>query len=258
MRHRYLLAAIVLIGSAAAQPPGPPQPPRSGKAAAPVDFTGYWVSVISEDWRWRMVTPIKGDFASVPLNAEGQRVGNHVGPGQRRSRGAGLQELRSCRADARSRARPYHLGGRQHSEARGRFRHADPPISLHRQDAREPGGKLAGVLRCELGARAARVWKSPTRFRFSQPEAAPKDGLWKWSRLICRRVICARTARLTAPPRRLEEYFDYHKEPNGDEWFTVTTIVNDPVYLSGPFITSSDFKKQRDAAGWDPSPCTAK
>jgi hypothetical protein len=57
---------------------------------------------------------------------------------------------------------------------------------------------------------------------------------------------------------RLEEYYDYHKEPNGDEWFTVTTIVNDPVYLTGPFITSTDFRKQRDAAGWDPSACSAK
>src|SRR5437763_2352244 len=49
-----------------------------GFAQAPrarVDLTGYWVSVVTEDWRWRMVTPIKGDFASIRLNAEGRRVG---------------------------------------------------------------------------------------------------------------------------------------------------------------------------------------
>src|SRR5262252_6702167 len=51
------------------------QAPSTGRAAAPVDLTGYWVSVVSEDWRWRMVTPIKGDFASIPLTAEGRRVG---------------------------------------------------------------------------------------------------------------------------------------------------------------------------------------
>src|SRR5581483_7868313 len=61
-------------------PGGPPQPPKSAQAAAPVDFTGYWVSVVTEDWRWRMVTPIKGDFASIPLNAEGRRVGNAWDP----------------------------------------------------------------------------------------------------------------------------------------------------------------------------------
>ena len=43
---------------------GPPQAPKSAESAAPADFTGYWVSVVTEDWRWRMVTPIKGDFAA--------------------------------------------------------------------------------------------------------------------------------------------------------------------------------------------------
>src|SRR5437764_4023289 len=51
------------------------QAPATAKQAAPVDFTGYWVSVVTEDWRWRMVTPIKGDFASIPLNPEGRKVG---------------------------------------------------------------------------------------------------------------------------------------------------------------------------------------
>ena len=47
------------------------QPPPPAKAAAPIDLTGYWVAVISEDWRWRMLTPAKGDYASLPLNEEG-------------------------------------------------------------------------------------------------------------------------------------------------------------------------------------------
>src|SRR5271170_3218714 len=79
MRTRLL--AILALGAASliaqGPPPGfgrPPQPPKSAQAAAPVDFTGYWVSVVTEDWRWRMVVPIKGDFASVPLNPEGRRV----------------------------------------------------------------------------------------------------------------------------------------------------------------------------------------
>src|SRR5262245_7678834 len=50
------------------------QPARS---IAPIDLTGYWVSVVSEDWRHRMTTPRKGDFESVPLNAEGTRVANN-------------------------------------------------------------------------------------------------------------------------------------------------------------------------------------
>ena len=42
--------------------------PPTARAAAPIDLTGTWVSVVTEDWRWRMRTPPKGDYASVPLN----------------------------------------------------------------------------------------------------------------------------------------------------------------------------------------------
>ena len=78
MRARRLSLAL-MASIAFAQPPGgrggAPPPPKTAREGAPVDLTGYWVSVVTEDWRWRMVTPIKGDFASIPLNAEGRKVG---------------------------------------------------------------------------------------------------------------------------------------------------------------------------------------
>src|SRR5712691_1190304 len=46
-----------------------------GQAAAPVDLTGYWVALVTEDWRWRMMTPEKGDFPSIPLNPAGRDLG---------------------------------------------------------------------------------------------------------------------------------------------------------------------------------------
>src|ERR1700704_2635195 len=54
--------------------------PPPARLAAPVDLTGYWVSLVTEDWRHRMATPPKGDFVSVPLNPEGQRVVNEWDP----------------------------------------------------------------------------------------------------------------------------------------------------------------------------------
>ena len=56
----------------------------------------------------------------------------------------------------------------------------------------------------------------------------------------------------------LKEYYDLHKERNGDTWFTVTTVVRRSQYLTEPFVTSTDFKKIPDGAGWSPSACTAK
>src|SRR5438477_4148945 len=69
----FVLQAGVSV-SAQGRGQGGPQRPADAQSGAPIDVTGYWVSLVTEDWRYRMVTPAKGDFASVPLNAEGRRV----------------------------------------------------------------------------------------------------------------------------------------------------------------------------------------
>ena len=56
----------------------------------------------------------------------------------------------------------------------------------------------------------------------------------------------------------MTEYFHRAEEPNGDSLLIVTTMVEDPQYLTGQFVRSTHFKKLPDAAGWNPQPCTAK
>src|SRR5262249_30998696 len=68
------LASYLLSISLLAQRGGAGQ---TARAAAPVDLTGYWVSVVTEDWRFRMVTPARGDHPSVPLNAAGNALANN-------------------------------------------------------------------------------------------------------------------------------------------------------------------------------------
>ena len=53
---------------------------QTARAAAPVDLAGYWVSVVTEDWRYRMVTAARGDHPSVPLNAAGNALANSWDP----------------------------------------------------------------------------------------------------------------------------------------------------------------------------------
>src|SRR6266545_7667896 len=64
---------VMTIANGAAQGRGA-TPSASPRAAAPVDLTGYWVSLVTEDWRFRMFTPPKGDFTAVPLNPEGRKA----------------------------------------------------------------------------------------------------------------------------------------------------------------------------------------
>jgi hypothetical protein len=106
-RRAHLVAILAIVGACAplaGQGSSPPpagrargrgqQPPQSPRAIAPSDFTGYWVSVVTEDWRWRMVTPAKGDYDSVPLNPAGRRAADTWDP--QRDEAAG----EACRAYA--------------------------------------------------------------------------------------------------------------------------------------------------------------
>ncbi len=53
---------------------GAPTPRQTARQAAPVDLAGTWVSVVTEDWRWRLVTAPAGDVARIPGRPEGRKA----------------------------------------------------------------------------------------------------------------------------------------------------------------------------------------
>jgi hypothetical protein len=253
-----LAQLIGLVAACAQPPPAAPQAPKSGQAAAPVDFTGYWVSPIFEDWRWRMVTPLKGDFASVPVSAEAIKVGEAWDPAKDEAAGLACkaygapaimrrpgrlhitwqdENTLKIETDEGTQTRLFHFGGKPP---------ADAAPSWQGYSAANWEGPVRGAGQLETvflgfsrrtGTQGRSLEVVTTNLR---PGYLRKNG-----------VPYSENA-------SLEEFYDYHKEPNGDEWFTVTTVVHDPKYLVAPFITSTDFKKQRDASGWNPTPCAAR
>jgi hypothetical protein len=44
--------------------------------------------------------------------------------------------------------------------------------------------------------------------------------------------------------------------PNGDEWRHIITVVEDPVYLTQPFYTSTSFLREPDDSKFSPRPCS--
>src|SRR5205809_6401169 len=76
------VCALALAAPLSAQRGGAPRGagPRAARDAAAIDLTGYWVSVVTEDWKWRMVTPKKSVFDGIPLSAEGRRIGDAWDP----------------------------------------------------------------------------------------------------------------------------------------------------------------------------------
>ena len=259
-RVRLVASGFWLATAAAALaqgPPGPPAgPPRAPRAAAPVDFTGYWVSVIAEDWRWRMVTPLKGDSASIPVTPEARKVIDGWDPDKDTAAGeqckaygaAGLMRLPGrvhitwqddttlkIDTDAGTQTRLLHFGGTAPATAAPSWQGYS--VAQWERPPQTPGAPpTLPIFATRIGTRGRSLEVTTTNLRAGYLR---KNGVPYSERAS------------------LSEYFDYFKEPNGDEWFTVTTIVRDPQYLNGPFITSSDFKKEPDGSKWHPTPCTA-
>ena len=219
-------------------------PPPTAQASAPIDLTGYWVAVVNEDWRYRMVTPAKGDYGGVPITKEALQIVNAWDPAADEKAG---EECKSYGAAAVMR-----LPARVH---------------ITWQDDT--------TLKVDVDA------GTQTRlFRFA-PAAAPTvpptwqgDSTAQWERgggrggppaggslTVLTKNMRAGYLRKNGVPysanATVTEYFDLSPSPGG-QMLVVTTVVDDPRYLLQPLIVSSHFKKEADGSKWDPTPCSAR
>jgi len=253
-----VVAAVVLMASPAfGQGRGAAQagPPPSPKDAAPMDLTGYWVSIVTEDWRYRMVTPAKGDYASVPLNPEGRKVADTWDPAK--DEGAGNQ-CRSYGAAAIMRVPGrLHITWDDDHTLKIETDAGTQTRLLHFGPGQAPSGEPTWQ-----GFSAA-LWDVPPAGRGGGAAAPvrpgqPRGGTLKVLTTHMRPGYLRKNGVPYSGNATVTEYFDRTNEPNGDSWLIVTTIVNDPQYLQQEFITSTHFKKQADATGWAPMPCEAR
>ena len=239
---------LVLIGSAQAQGPGGgrggvPGAPRTAKAAALFDVTGYWVSIVTEDWRFRMVTPPKGDYTGVSLNAEGRKLADAWDPAKDEATG---DQCRNYGAPSIMR-----LPGRIHitwQDDQTLKIEADAGTQarlLNFGATQSQGGGWQGVSKAS--------WDLVPGGRGQAPVGSLKMVTTNLKPGYLRKNGVPYSASAT-----LTEYVDRVNEPSGDSYLVITTTVEDPVYLSQPFQTASHYKKQAEASGWNPSPCSAK
>jgi len=218
-------------------------PAQTAKAGAAIDLTGYWVSVVTEDWRYRMVTPAPGDYEGVPMTPEARKIADAWDPAKEEASG---DVCKSYGAPALLR-----VPGRIHVTWQD-----DQTLKLE-TDA----GKQTRVF--HFGD-----WKAP-----AGPPTLQGDSTAVWERGGGRGAtdgsLKVTTSNLKAGFLRkngvpysdnttMTEYFDLIKEPNGDPLMVVTVMTTDPTFLRQPFVISSQFKKQASDAGWKPTACSAK
>ena len=117
---------------------------------------------------------------------------------------------------------------------------------------------LAGILGREMGRRACRPSIRQLFFGASAQRLGARSRSLEVTTTQLRPGYLRKNGVPYSDKTVLKEYYDLFNEPNGDTWFMVTTVVEDPMYLAVPFVTTSHFKKIADASGWDPEPCTAR
>ena len=256
-------------------------PPMTARQAAPVDFVGTWVSVVTEDWRWRMVTPPKGDVASIPVNAEGRKAAQAWDLNADNSSG------NQCKA--------FGVGGIVRQPGRLRISWQDDQTLKLEFDA----GTQTRVLNFDSSKQPSgeRTWQGFSLAQWDGPGvgrgAAPVgDNRVTGGGLISRGVPGGGGQGLRGgpPPRQqaqinrggnlrvvttnfregylrkngvpyseqaaITEYF--HRlptHPNGDNWLHVVTIVEDPKYLAGAFYTSTSFRQEPNDSKFTPTSC---
>ena len=269
-----VIILIVLSTPVEAQRGGVAQPPATARAAAPIDLTGYWVSIVAEDWIWRMTTPQKGDigagpaggFAPIPLNPEGRRVTLVWDPAkdeaegnQCKSYGAGNimnvpgrfhftwtdDNTLQLDVDAGMQTRVFHFGGAKPENLQPSWQGYSVATwegisEFERTHLGTPQGR--GQLLTQTfgeggGSRGGNLKVITTNMRAGYLR---KNGVPYSDKAV------------------LEEHFRVFAEPNGDVWLITTSLIDDSQYLTEPFLVSRTFRKEPDGAKWSPSPCTSR
>jgi hypothetical protein len=262
---------------------GGPAVPRTGRQLAPVDLTGTWVSVVTEDWRWRMVTPPKGDVSSIPVNAEGRKAAAAWDPEADRAAG------NLCRAfgaggimrqpgrlriswqddqtlkfefDAGTQTRLLNFDSAKSAPAERTLQGFSMavwegpgvgagPLGDGRNDTRVTGG---GLLSRDLpggGGQGLRGGPPPRQ----QSQINRGGNL----RVVTTNLRDGYLRKNGVPYSERATVTDYiHRlpvHPNGDHWLHVVTVVEDPRYLTQPFYTSTSFRLEPNDANFKPTPC---
>lgn len=251
-RTVILTAAALAAALAGAQPPGaPPDSTAREQAEGHFDLTGYWVPVITEDWLLRMVTPpvgYVGQYENLPLNAEATEIAMAWDPQADRS--AGLE----CKA--------FGVGNIMRMPTRLHITWENDETLRIDTDYGEQTRRLRfdndsdstpqGELTWQGNSRASWVKQRQGRGFGPGPRGGPgrlavvTDGM--------RAGYLTRHGFPYSENATVTEYFVRHDD-FGDEWFTVTTVIDDPAYLTEPYVTSTHFRREPDDDGWNPRPC---
>ena len=251
MRGRFFITVLLVLSPLYLRAQGRGQAQggtvATARSAAPYDITGYWVALITDDWRYRMLTPPKGNVDYLPVNAEGRRVAEMWDPLKDEANGE------QCRAYGA--AGVMRLPGRLHITWAN-----DNTLQLETDAGTQTRRFLFGASAPPAGEP---TWQGYSVARWEFPGGrglAPANGRGQL-KVVTNHLRPGYLRKNGIPYSAntvLTEYFVRLVDRRGQEYLAVTIFVDDSQYLQQPYIKTYEFKKQPDAFGWAPTPCSAK
>ena len=253
MKAGWIVLAIVLLSSPALDAQrgrAGGAPPPTGQAAAGADFTGYWVSLVTEDWRWRMMVAPPGDHPSIPLNQAGRDLAATWDP---------------AKETAEDKCKAYGGAGIMRIPTRLNVSWENPTTLKIDTDAGTQtrrfvfGGRVAGPL-TTAAAGPSLQGTSVATWQYGGGRGARAGGPVPPGQLkvVTTNMTPGYLQRNGVPYSAnavVTEYFNLLNQPDGGVYMVVTTIVDDPTYLNVRMARSSHFKKEADGSKFKPVPC---
>ncbi len=248
------LAALALgpVQAMAQRGGGPPAAPGPARTAAPIDLTGYWVSLVTNEWRWRMLTPPKGEYDVIPLNQAARTVADTWDPARDEAEG---QQCRGYGA-----AIIMQVPGRLNIQWEGdNLLRVDTDAGMQiRRFNFGPSQPPAGDPTWQGYSVAEwQVARAQGREQHVQP-AAGRTGTLKVVTTRMRPGYLRRNGVPYSGQAIVTEYFTPFADPRGSTYLNVTVVVQDPQYLNDVYVRSMQFRKEPDGSKWAPEPCSSR
>jgi hypothetical protein len=250
-----------LLGTVAhAQTPGAAADSSAGtapsaRAQEPFDLSGYWTSIVTQDWRYRMVVPGPGEYAGIPISLIGKqfadawsRTADEAAGKQCEAYGAPSimrvpeqlhviwldENTLEVQTDAGKQTRVLHFG--------------PPPTTT--LPASLQGYSLA---RWQI---AASPLQGQTFGTTTNTTAVPRFGSLKVTTRDLLAGLLRKNGVAYSSQTSMTEYWEMHPAPDGADYLMVVTEVDDPVYLRRPYTPNPIFKREPDGSKWNPTPCS--
>jgi hypothetical protein len=216
---------------------------RPARDRAPIDITGYWVSYVTENWRYRMVTAAKGEYRRIPSSRAALPLIDAWDPA----------------ADERAgnQCKSYGAGNIMSVPGRLHITWQDADTLKIETDAGTQTRLFRFAPRTAAGSPGPRSWQGESTAAWEPAAGADGGGSLRVVSSNLRAGYLRKNGVPYSEQATVTEHFDVAPLAEDGRLLLVTTIVDDPVYLTGPYVVSPHFKKERDGSKWDPTPCSS-